>query len=47
VIGESQQSFTRGKSCLTNVEAFYSRVTVLVGKNKSKQHHIPGLVQSI
>ncbi|GAB0176366.1 mitochondrial enolase superfamily member 1 [Grus japonensis] len=30
VISHSQHGFTKGKSCLTNLEAFYNRVTVLV-----------------
>lgn len=31
VIGNSQQSFTKGKFCLTNLVALYNGVTVLCG----------------
>ena len=35
VLGESQHSFTKGKSYLMNIVAFFNKVTVLVDKGRA------------
>ena len=34
VVGDSQYGFTKGKSCLTNLVAFYAGATVLSSRHQ-------------
>ena len=45
VTQDIQQGFTKGMSCLTNLQTFYDGITSVSGQRKRHQCHLSGLEQ--
>jgi len=46
VTGDSQHGFTKSKSCLTNLVAFYNRIAVLLDKERATEVTYPDLCKA-